>query len=369
MNVQTEKIVRDFAAAVRERLDDLPGEEIDDLTDGLVADLGDRVSEGDTDLGDPLAYADELRRAAGLGERPAEDPVIEAPSPATRAVRAIRRRVAAARETAWWRRIAVVLDTLQPMWWVLRGLLIAQLGIFVAVPFTSMLPNPDAPIGGWIAILVGVSLSVLWGRNVTRAPRWWRRLAIVANIIAVLLIPMLLTTVSDAITPYRFQPEPVSVTGADTRGLIYNGEPVDNVFPYDCTGTPITGVQLYDGAGRPLLLTDDPAQPYRHMWQTEDGRTRLLTPNLSGVAENGWNVVPLAEVPFPEDGSDPILSEANRITPPLHAAPGLPEGSAPCPAPVAPAEGAAPAETPAEAPAEAPVDPGTPAAPEDGAGQ
>src|SRR3954464_4940069 len=62
--------VAEFAAAVRAALTDLAPDEIDELTDGLEADLTDRLSDTDaTELGDPRAYAEELRAAAGVPRR------------------------------------------------------------------------------------------------------------------------------------------------------------------------------------------------------------------------------------------------------------------------------------------------------------
>jgi hypothetical protein len=58
-----------FVAAVRARFGDLPAEEREDLLDGLEADMSDLVAErGPEALGDPDAYAAELRAAAGLPE-------------------------------------------------------------------------------------------------------------------------------------------------------------------------------------------------------------------------------------------------------------------------------------------------------------
>jgi uncharacterized membrane protein len=68
-------VITEFAAAVRSALSDLGPDEADDLTDGLEADLTDRLADGDaTELGDPAAYAEELRAAAGLPHRPAASP-------------------------------------------------------------------------------------------------------------------------------------------------------------------------------------------------------------------------------------------------------------------------------------------------------
>ena len=65
------EMVRAFVARVRERLSDLPAEELQDLTEGLEADLTDLVAErGGGTLGDPDEYAQELRSAAGLEPAP-----------------------------------------------------------------------------------------------------------------------------------------------------------------------------------------------------------------------------------------------------------------------------------------------------------
>ena len=61
--------VADFATAVRRSLADLDAEDLSDLTDGLEADLADKLADG-AELGDPAAYAAELRAAAGLEAPP-----------------------------------------------------------------------------------------------------------------------------------------------------------------------------------------------------------------------------------------------------------------------------------------------------------
>ena len=60
-----------FVTRVRELLADLPEEDRLELTEGLEADLTDQVTEsGGGALGDPEAYARELRTAAGLDPAP-----------------------------------------------------------------------------------------------------------------------------------------------------------------------------------------------------------------------------------------------------------------------------------------------------------
>ena len=60
----------EFAQGVRAALADLPAEEVDDLTEGLEADLAEAYAEDlQRELPDPAAYATELRAAAGLPMR------------------------------------------------------------------------------------------------------------------------------------------------------------------------------------------------------------------------------------------------------------------------------------------------------------
>ncbi|MGD8194140.1 hypothetical protein ACEXQB_006545 [Herbiconiux sp. P18] len=55
--------IAEFAPAVRRHLDDLPLDEVDDLTGGLEADLSEQASDeqGDLHLDDPASHASELR--------------------------------------------------------------------------------------------------------------------------------------------------------------------------------------------------------------------------------------------------------------------------------------------------------------------
>lgn len=62
-----------FVAAVREALQDLAPDEVDELTGGLEADLDDALADdsvgGIERFGSPEGYAAELRSAAGLPPR------------------------------------------------------------------------------------------------------------------------------------------------------------------------------------------------------------------------------------------------------------------------------------------------------------
>ncbi len=76
MNDTVAMEVRDYVVGVRAALADLPPEDVEEFTTGMEADLAERLAEpGDGTLrdrlGEPDAYAAELRSAAGLPPRAA----------------------------------------------------------------------------------------------------------------------------------------------------------------------------------------------------------------------------------------------------------------------------------------------------------
>src|SRR6187431_418045 len=90
--------VRAYVRAVRAWLGDLPADEVEDLTAGMEADLAERAAESGGPLGgllgQPEAYAAELRSAAGLPAR--VDVVVPD---------AVRQDAWCATHTSWWRGI------------------------------------------------------------------------------------------------------------------------------------------------------------------------------------------------------------------------------------------------------------------------
>ena len=113
--------VRAYVTAVRSWLSDLPSDEVEDLTAGMEADLDERAAEtGDrlgALLGEPEAYAAELRAAAGLAPRVV--PVVGAGAAGPGLVEALVTLLRARADgilTRWpW------LRELRPTWWLARG--------------------------------------------------------------------------------------------------------------------------------------------------------------------------------------------------------------------------------------------------------
>ena len=282
-----------FVARVRELLADLPEEDRLELTEGLEADLTDQVAEsGGGALGDPEAYARELRTAAGF------DPV------ARRRLRPavgvpVSERLDAVR--AWWDAqvarprvgpVWSVVAALRPVWWFLRAW-IAAVPICIAVPGYQVwgftwLPGVANELG--LAILaVCVVLSTLVGMG-----RLWpgasspgargpvARVTLLAlNVLALCLIPLAEQKYQDAewaqVREYGF----ADTSWVEGEGVVNRGRQVCNIAAYDADGQPLVGVQLFDQAGRPLDVRCYGQQDRTVPWVLGD--------------VSRWNVFPLGE--------------------------------------------------------------------------
>jgi len=194
LTVRTERLApteaRDFVDAVRGHLADLDRDEQQELTAGLEADLAEVVAERGTDaLGDPVAYARELRIAAGHAPKMAERP----------GGRGVRQALLDAIDSthAGWDRL---LDSFpgdlrgfvaafQPVWWVLRA--------FVAWMVVQDLRAPslivDAPhlvvLGALVVVSVALGLR-RWGVDRLLTTSLAARLLLVAlNVFALTMTP------------------------------------------------------------------------------------------------------------------------------------------------------------------------------------
>ncbi|WP_243075923.1 hypothetical protein [Microbacterium sp. SS28] len=296
-----------FAASVRSHLDDLPAEDVDDLVEGLEADLAEQAAESgeDFEIPDAPAYADELRAAAGFPER----------ATSTRRVpmsaRFAARRAAASRSLrthplgAWLLDLALVL---RPVWWIARGWAI----YFLLTFWVGSGPMPPT-ILHWALLLGSVLLSIQWGRDRWMPLPWLRIVRTIAGVVAAITLPIALVAFSQAVTQSQNMVEYVD---SSQPGLTVDGERVRNIFAYDQDGRPIEAVQLFDQDGRPLTTVGDQAQYEDWQWDyyfyagygsgpvpvpyTETGRAPL------------WNVFPLSEASVGVDGD---LDPADALVP------------------------------------------------------
>ncbi|MCW2757957.1 MAG: hypothetical protein JWO46_1703 [Nocardioidaceae bacterium] len=264
-----------FVAKVRAHLTDLPDEEQQELTEGLAADLGDLVAERGPDvLGDPAAYARELRQAAGLeaGRKTGGFPRDLLPDVTWMLDRAHAEWDELLEATPW--RPAGFLEAMRPAWWVARAWLAVELldQMFGSWPY-SWIPSMFGVLGILVtlaAIVVSVQIGrgKLWPAPIT-AGVWRRVLLLGLNLFAVVV---LVPTVSQLPTGANLQ-DAAADSGYSSGTLSYKGSEVQNIYPYDAQGNPLVGVQLVDEQGRRLAVA-----PYEEgVVPWTNGRTKLFS--------------------------------------------------------------------------------------------
>jgi hypothetical protein len=314
-----------FVAAVRANLDDLSRDEVDELTDGLEADLADAVADSGAtpaDLfGDPAAYAAELRSAAGLPPRAAPGGERHGAGPQFR--QTVRTALDGVRAQPWWPAVRDFVVTLRPVWWVLRAS-IAALGL--AVLFGT---------GSFLLFLVFAVVSVELGRRrLAHRNAGWRTAIAMGNGLAVfgLLVAGLALSGPSLFVPWESgSTDPVySGPAYGENGIWVDGTEVRNIFPYDNQGRPLTDVQLYDENGRPIAAGDSARQPL----QDEQGRDHYQVPAVDNSGQQRWNVYPLRQRVDADLGSGtPSPGVPQAATPPTVAPGAL---IVPSPAPSSP---------------------------------
>jgi hypothetical protein len=337
-----------FTAAVRGQLDDLPPEVVEELAGGLDADLAELAAESDDPLadrlGDPVAYAAELRAAAGLPPR----------EEAGSGRRTLRHRLAGDRDRAlarlraqpWWPWLSSFAVTVRPVWWVLRAWvawvlvdsLVARDGAGTALPDEAL---------GWLVLLVAVVVSVELGRGRWSA-RWLPGLVLAGNVLAVVMAPV---AADAALSPRWYPVETQTFVEPPSEGLYLDGFPVANLFPYGPDGSPLTGVRLLDDRGRPVTTGED-----IRSFPAGDGWTTLV-PSTGPDGEPAWNAYPLQEsrsaVPGTRPGPGDRVTDAPLPEPTLQPMPGAtaaPTATSGPAAPASPAPTASPASTASPAP-------------------
>ena len=169
-----------FAQGVRAALADLPAEEVDDLTEGLEADLAEAYAEDlQRELPDPAAYATELRAAAGLPMRTkATAGVLSGLTQGWHDTRADLK-VAIHRNPA----LASVVDfvgELRPAWWIVR----AWLAAWLVASFFGNERGYGMAGTWWVVFAAFAVISVQWGRGRWHGPAVPALIA-VGNVIAV----------------------------------------------------------------------------------------------------------------------------------------------------------------------------------------
>ncbi len=307
MNLTTVPQIAEFAAAVRQALADLPAEEVEELTDGLEADLAEAFSEDlARELPDPGAYADELRAAAGL-------PRLQQPKrrATIRAAVAEAVTVAESRASGFFDKNAATqfVASLRPAWWIVRGWVAFQVvAMWIGGLGVDLLPTSLTSLA---VMLVMVAGSVFLGWK--SWPTWLRVLIWFGNAFAVL---MLLVSVSSVPTNRDIDRTIMNFSygagdSGEMAGVSLDGNEVTNIFAYGADGKPLSNVQLFDQDGNPLR-TSVPGVIgcLEHFDETEyvdgdDCKTPgVWVPNSLETGAKAWNVYPMQMIESTPDDPD-----------------------------------------------------------------
>ena len=336
--------IHEFATAVRAHLDDLPADEVDDLLDGLEADLSDQAAEAGDDftLPDATTYAAELRAAAGLPERTDTASATTRVSVGQRVIDGWREMAAAVRTNpagAW---TLDLLSSLRPVWWLVRGFawyLVAYFVMLILFPFGTtggilgaVLMLGRGNLGAWTALFGLLLLSVQWGRGRWLPRRGLRVLRTVMTVGAVVALPVLIGVYTDALGQAltRVDQTPVAY---DVPGLSLDGQRVRNIFAFDAEGNAIPTVQLYDQDGNPLTTVGRDIGPTPYDSYFYGGGGPVPVPYTAPGASDAWNIYPLREIPPGVMSWDPWedVAKAKATTFPFLRVQPIPTDVAPTP--------------------------------------
>jgi hypothetical protein len=250
----------DYLTAVERELDDLPAEERTALVEDLALHLEALAGEDDdrpiaVRLGDPVAYAADLRSAAGLPARSQRTPGagLQARWAAVLATPTAQRVLPAGRE------LRRLVRELRPAWWVLRGYLLVFVASAAEVDSASDFPVPapfDSPVLGLLLVVAAVAGSVALGRRTLPGPL---NLVIAAGGVILVLLSLAISAAAsdrypDGASPYAMPYQPAYEQAMGEYPLLSRYGPVTDVFPYAADGTPLENVLLYDQDGRPLQV-------------------------------------------------------------------------------------------------------------------
>ena len=310
MSVQTSDIgdVAGYAAAVRRALVGLSPEQVEDLTDGLEANLAEALADESaagrgldpvTRFGTPEEYAAELGAAAGLGPVEGGRRRRRIPDDLRHPVRALRwfgsTLLEWLRGHPWWRPVEGFLVSLRPAWWVLRGWVVWQLTKpFVAWDDDGWMPRGFA---GFVALGVLVVASVQWGRGRWRLPGRWQRLPVLVSAVAAVAVIPVMVAAHDGSVVYVYPDQSVAYAAPvePSNGVWVDGMQVSNLFVYDAQGNPLSGVQVYDDRGRPVVATDDQGQSPWYLPGVDVPWSFVGEPDTDGRMH--WNVYPRQGAP------------------------------------------------------------------------
>ena len=324
MTALTSFEVESYFERVRTALADLA----EDVRDELLEELPDHLAEVAADedgslvdrLGEPEAYAAELRAAAGY------EPVSSAPGSQGRLAADLGRRIDAllrrvdehGARWAGYDRLTDLVRALQPGWWLVRGWLLAQLvsGTHDRASWHGFVPVVGQSKVLGLALLVLAIVASFWlGRRSIDWSRGPRRVVAVAGIVLAIWGADLLLQVGGGAeyvyTSYDPNPQPI----------------VQDLYVYDQNGNLVPNARLYDQNGNPVQLGST---------YCPDGSVspdESVNPDGTGTQAWTYPICPSAPGPF-QAGPGAVAGLPSAS---------VPAGATPTPAPTAPRSAQTPA--------------------------
>ncbi len=304
-----------YAAAVRAELADLPADEVEDLTDGLEADLAEAWADSDgKPLVDAQEYAQELRTAAGLPPaRPRGSTLHQWYERGRMKVEswrsAIRRNPAGATTLDF-------IASLQPAWWVARGLAAYWPITAIFIGFVTPIPT------GLLTLVLAAALVIgsIWVGKRNWGPAM-KFLILAGNVFAIFVLILALDYVKYNNRIYeQYVDDEIPM-----YGLALNGNEITNIFAYDENGALIPQVQLFDQDGK-AITTSDPGGNGCLTWVVDPSNANfnescptagVWMPSKLETGAFVWNIFPMkmAETEYEGDteplvGAEPVDAAA-----------------------------------------------------------
>lgn len=334
---ETTKAIKEFAIKVRAALGDLTLEEIQDLTDGLEADLAERAAEQGLAFGSAAGYANELRAAAGIAgtsgstanltssaSAAGNSSVVEFEPPTIDGSVKRKRVTFTGRIATWWQtklddnlllsKTWQWLGNFRGFWWVLRGYT-AFLVLTNWRGVSGLLPASKIEFLFMLFCLLSsyVLSRKFWARN------WFLRLVSLGGhiftVLAVLAVIMSAYTWQDLQYVNKY-PD----TYNSSNGLQNNGQQVTNIFAFDKDGKRISIVQLFDQSGKPLSVTRPATTanglPVSYGTDAYGNSMNLTTGAFDGLAPvwNAWPLLQTSQWPDTFTGKLPTTPVDSPVT-------------------------------------------------------
>jgi hypothetical protein len=195
----------------------------------------------------------------------------------------------------------------QPVWWVVRG-------VIGAGGFFALFGAASVTVVGAVA---GAAVSIWIGRK-TQQDRRWLWYVVPLNVVAAIVVPSFLAAAYVGasfgfLNTYNDYRGSSSQYNPPSNGLMLNGNPITNIYPFDAQGKQVP-VRLYDQDGNPISLEQqDCATNYGT--QSRDTTSNLFPQAVVVPDENGDagpdNCKDTTKAPFV-----PPPAPATRTTPP-----------------------------------------------------